>query len=66
MNPEWALVIMAAVTVVSHGINVMLYLRIRLGQLESERRVLREVERLYVPKSAGHERRIIALEEAGT
>ena len=44
MKPEVWLAIFAGITLVSQGANVVLFLRIRVAQLEGEQRVLDKVD----------------------
>lgn len=59
MNAEAVAAIVAVVAVVGQALNVFLFLRIRVAQLEGEKRVLDEVEAKYVRKDSCHECRSI-------
>jgi len=50
MNPELLAAIVAIVALLGQALNVVLFLRIRVAQLESEKRVLEKVDEKYVLK----------------
>lgn len=50
MNPELLAAIVAVVALAGQALNALLFLKIRVSQLEGEKRVLDEVDKKYVRK----------------
>jgi hypothetical protein len=52
MKPEQLAVVLGIVVAIAEALNVYLFLRIRVSQLEGEKRVLDEVDEKYVRKDS--------------
>jgi len=52
MKPDLVTAIIAGVVALAEALNVFLFLRIRVAQLEGQKRILDEVESKYVRKDS--------------
>lgn len=52
MKPDLVVAIIAGLVAVAEALNVYLFLRIRVAQLEGEQRILKQVDETYVRKDS--------------